>query len=921
MRLKTAALCTASLAALAFATPAAAQEAPVDAAAEAQTNPADPDPAADAPADDAIVVTGLRRSLRSAQNIKRNSDQIVDAIVAEDIGKLPDTTVSDTAARIPGIQVERNGGEASRVLVRGLDRFYYATTYNGREIFTAETRSVSLADFPAGAVAAVEAFKTSTADLVEPGISGLVNVRSRRPFDFKDREIAGSAWVLYPNQSREKSLNGNLLIADRWSAGDNEFGGLIGVSYTQLKFKDSTRRHGFFIADLAGGRSPDWPEIQYNIGNRWRPSVNGALQFRSGDLQLYGEALWQGYRERESDSQWAQPLWNCGEATYSNIQFAPNSRYIVSGRVNQPGCDGNGNGGFPFGFAAAGTRKTNTYQIAFGGSYDAGPLKITADVARTDSRFDLEVESVDWQLRTNNFTVDWFTGLPGGNGPTLTISGIDLANINNYSYRGLFEEYLTAEGDDWQGRLDFDYETGVSFLPRLQVGVRAVDRVAARSGGAVYWDLFGSGIPLSATGLQWELLQPGFRGDDNRPTPSSWFAPTFDSVQNNLVAFRQFNIGLRGAGAINGGTVRGPNRDPLRSFDISENSLAGYAQLSYAFDLGGIAIDGKLGLRGVQTKVSLSGFSTLTGTPAPIDFDNKYTDWLPNLNLRAALANGLVMRFAATQTRTRPEFGDLNPSLNFGAPVVCPPNATNCFRNASGGNPFLKPLESNNLDASLEYYFSRGFAALNVFHRKMTGFILGSSYILPDRDPNGVQVQVGGPINSADGRISGIEAQVRTFFDIPGLPSFLRNFGVEANVTRLNAKTDQPTPIGVQRLRIPDTSKWVANLTGMYEGGGFTSRLSYNWRSKYPEGAISDRGNFTLQGRGRGGSRLDFSNSYDLNNALTVFVDWSNILKKPFQSDIVRINNAGGRETSREVFPLVTRFEESIVSAGLRFRI
>src|SRR6476661_901572 len=212
----------------AAATPAlaqTAQPAPVDPNVQAQQSPAQPagsaqtgnaaqatnaqqQAAADA---GSIVVTGLRRSLQSARNIKRNSPQVIDAIVAEDIGKLPDVYVSDTAARIPGVQVERGGGEAGRVLVRGLPDF--TTTYNGREIFTAETRSVALQDFPAGAIGAVEAFKTSTANLVEPGLTGLINVRSRRPFDFSGFEVAGSAWALRPNQSEDVTPNFNLMVS------------------------------------------------------------------------------------------------------------------------------------------------------------------------------------------------------------------------------------------------------------------------------------------------------------------------------------------------------------------------------------------------------------------------------------------------------------------------------------------------------------------------------------------------------------------------------------------------------------------------------------------------------------------------------------------------------------------------------------
>ena len=174
-------------------------------------NPAEPAQNADAPqspaaaagtAEHAIVVTGLRRSLQSARNIKRNSDQIVDAIVAEDIGKLPDITVSDTAARIPGVQVEHARGRSQPSPAARPRRTYYTTTYNGREIFTAETRSVALQDFPAGAIAAVEASSVDS-KLVEPGFAGLINVRSRRPFDFKGFEIAGSVWGNSPNQSND----------------------------------------------------------------------------------------------------------------------------------------------------------------------------------------------------------------------------------------------------------------------------------------------------------------------------------------------------------------------------------------------------------------------------------------------------------------------------------------------------------------------------------------------------------------------------------------------------------------------------------------------------------------------------------------------------------------------------------------------
>jgi iron complex outermembrane receptor protein len=933
MRLKTLVRCSASVAMLAASiAPAWAQDEAADDA-DAQgpvTGEQDPPQDAGTPAaEDEIVVTGLRASLRSAQNIRRNSEQIVDAIVAEDIGKLPDVAVSDTAARIPGIQVERSGGEASRVLLRGLDRKYYTTTYNGREIFTAETRSVALQDFPAGGISAIEAFKTSSANLVEPGIAGLINVRSRRPFDFDGFEVAGSVWGVYPDQSQDLEPNAQLLVSNRWDVGGGEIGALINFSYTRLHYRDSIRRHGFFIADLAGGRSPDWPEIRYNEAERTRPSVNGAIQWRpSADLEFYVEGLWQGFREDSTDRMWAQPLW--GGASYENIVIQ-NGR-VISGTVNRPtACCG---GNQTWGFQGATTRDTDTYQFAAGGRYDAGPLRISADLARTDTTFELRTESVDYEINTNNFSVDWFTGDINGPGPTFQVRGIDPTNPAIYNYRGFFEDHLTATGKDWQARLDLEYEpAGLDFIPSVQAGVRFVDRDAAADAGAFYWNLRDRGIPISAVPLDYVLQPHGFRDDNHPPVPITWLAPSFDSVWNNLTEFRQFNIGLTGIGSVDG-----PPIDPARTFAINERTYAAYGQLNYEFHPGQVTIDGSLGMRVVQTKEDIRG--TLFGATGPqeVNFQSEYTDWLPNASLRVEFMPGVQMRLVVTETMTRPTFEQLNPALRLDPIPGCVPGGpVDCVRTGSGGNPFLQPLQSTNYDISFEYYFSRnGFAALAAFRRDMEGFITNRRFEFPQPDPeSGLPLLVTGPVNTRTARIQGFEAQFSSFFDF--LPGFLSGLGAQANVTFIDAKADfdllcdpvTPTCTATpafpnattQRLRIPDVSRWTYNIVGMYERGGLTLRLAYNHRSGFPEGDLSERDRFfTLQGRGHGVSRLDWSSSYAISDNLTVFFDWTNILGDPFRSDIVRVNYPGGVPSAPEIFPMVVRFEESTISSGIRFR-
>jgi hypothetical protein len=171
------------------------------------------------------------------------------------------------------------------------------------------------------------------------------------------------------------------------------------------------------------------------------------------------------------------------------------------------------------------------------------------------------------------------------------------------------------------------------------------------------------------------------------------------------------------------------------------------------------------------------------------------------------------------------------------------------------------------------------------------------------------------------------------------MPLWARSFGIEANASHIDATAQytlfcNPTitqpicaaPLGggnatTRTLPIPDVSKWNFNVTGMYEHGPLSARLSYSWRGKYPEGPLGERdGNYTLQGRARPSPRLDFSSSYTVNDNLTLFLDWTNIFPRPFKSDIVRVNYANGQPTSTVIFPMVVRFEETILSGGVRFR-
>jgi TonB-dependent receptor len=930
MRVKTIVLCSASTLMLTLAaTPARAQTqpppqptppatTPATTDAGAQANPATPgpvSPGADAGQADegAIVVTGLRQSLQSAERIKKNSVQQIDAIVAEDIGKLPDIAVSETAARIPGLQVTRRAGEADTVLVRGLPDF--TTTYNGREIFTAETRVVALQDFPAANIAALEVFKTSTADLVEAGLAGLVNVRSRRPFDFKGLEVAGSAWALYSRQAGKVTPNGNFLVSDRWSTDAGDFGALINLSYTELQYLDSENSNTDFVANSPAGRLPDIQRVYYRSGNRVRPSVNAAFQWRPHPgLEFYVEGLYQGFRNKIDDHLIAVPLW--GGSSYTNIQLRPGTDLVQSGTVTNPFR--------PDGFQGGTYNKTDTYQIAGGGSYESGRFRLTGDVAYTNSRFVGSTESVDYMFR-NPQTVNFNSGLPqgAGGGPEFSFTNFDASNPANYLFRGFYEEAQVSKGHDWQARLDAQYDTGNPILSRIEAGVRWTDHKAHREFGNRYINFESKRIPITQVPFDYELFRPGFRGTDLQDGFRTWLAPTYASIRDNTGQMRQFLLGLGkpdtppSFGTL---TVADPAPDPLQTYNATESSLAGYVQARYAI---GETVDGVIGLRAVKTRDTISGTSLLqqpNNAPSvysPVSVANSHTDWLPNASMRVHFTPQVQLRLSATKTRTLPTFAQLNPSASLGTtPTNCQggtdPYA--CARTGGGGNPYLNPFTSWNYDASLEYYFSRtGLLAVAVFRRDLKGFIQNQQvrYIDPALGP----LIINGPVNTNKGRINGAEAQFTTFFDWEWVPGFLRSFGAQANVTYLDTRLDDPiAPPTITSHRIFGVSKWTYNLVGMYEHGGLSVRLSYNKRSHALE-TLQNRGDDIYIENSVPAGRLDLSTSYTVTRNVTVFFDWTNMLNKPFRVDLSSARNGAARSDWTRFF----RFEEEILSGGIRF--
>lgn len=821
-----------------------------------------------------VVVTGIRSSLRSAQDVKRNADEIVDAIMAEDIGKLPDINASESLARVTGVQVERGGGEASRVIVRGLPDI--ATTYNGRDIFTAEGRSVAMQDFPAAAISALEVYKSSSAWRLESGIAGAVNVRSRRPFDFEDFKVSGSLRGSYANQSEQYDLNGDILISDRWNTGIGEFGALLNLSQTRLHYLDSVRWDGGVLGTVttqsddpaaAGARFPDAVGIYYGTGDRTRPSANLALQWRPNDQwEFYVDALYQGYRAKISNRQFVLPLYDAN-TRFENMVLRPDGSSVQS--LTAVG------GLRPEQWQGADTGQTDTFQVAIGGTYAKGPLRVDFDLARTDSTYEVSNYSFDTAF-ADTPVADINFNIPGDNrGVEFAFRDFDASAPENYIYRGFFDRHYIAAGDDVQARIDLTYDTNSILFPQVKFGLRYVDRNGSYENGERYQNDEALRLSLGQVPLDFAMIPGGFNNSDVQAF-RTWLAPTYQSLRHNVEAMR----------ALAGFDAGRPPINPQQTYVANEKAYTAYGQADFALNTA-IPIDGEFGVRIVKTRFDVEGSSRTTENGlevfTPVDRGSGYTDILPSFNLRARLTDDVILRLAANQTRTRPGFGQLNPGLS-----ISPTTDSSGRRTASGGNVDLQPIQSNNYDASLEYYFAdTGAATIAVFRRDVSGFIADQTTDIID--PVYGELRVTRPVNLSDSSLTGVEIGFTTFFDYDFVPDWAQGFGVQANATYIDGD-------------LPYLSKYSYNLTGMYERGPWMARLAYNVRTKYGNGVIGEYVDDV--------ARLDFSAGWSPTENITFSFDASNILGEPFRSFY---------DYGSGVYPRDVRYEESLYMIGVRF--
>lgn len=856
MAFKPFAYCAASILALGFASAAYAQ----DMAPDAGENEAND-----------IIVTGVRASIVGALNVRKESVQIVDSIMSEDVGKLPDNNVIEALQRVTGIQVtNRAGGEAAGISIRGLPDAL--TTLNGRNIFTAAGQSFALQDIAANLVNRVDVFKTRSADQIETGLAGQVDVQTRRPFDFDGFAISGLARGIYNEQADTYNPNVALLVSNRWETGIGDIGLLVNGSYTRTKYRDQTVTAGALVpfADMnptAGtgltafqrifpaAKDPITGQFAVVPGlGAWEPGLDRGLSTAAGSTMLVNGVGTPYYLAR--DAVFSSDLYGKRERPSFNValQWAPNSSSVYTAEVFYAGFRGEtfnslqfsfvdywanpvaptlydgtnivksriANSVYGFNSGDFNTSKTDSWVYALNGKWDLGDRgKIVGDIAYQRSKVDSSFIAMRTDRVANSITTDFNAG---GGIPSFHFDDDSLlADPSVWNVAQLYDNASRDKGSAITGTLDGYYTWDEGFIRQVKAGIRIDQRRA--SNYVRTQDAGGLGASLASLGEDaWFTNKDFYQGGADVPT--SWVLANGYWLHDNADTVR----GLYGLKTSDQLSLQ-------KTFNIDENTIAMYLQ-----------VDGELSIFGRPLKLQ-AGVRYVT-VDTDYDFYDRYNNgahtgvssgssrWLPSFTARYEIFDNLRLRFNYGETLRRPNFGDINPNYSLTGDL------TNLgYGSGTAGTANLKPTHSKNFDVALEWYFDRNSAiTLTGFRREIDGLVVPLTIreYIPN---NGIiagatdYFAITRPVNASNGVLKGLELGLTYFPDY--LPGPLNGLGFVGSVTVLDSKQNIPMSDSAGNITGQATSSFFGvsdlsyNATLAYDNGPIGARLSYIWRKEF----------------------------------------------------------------------------------------
>lgn len=907
-----------------------------------------------------IVVTGIRSSLRKSLDVKRDAIQVVDAISAEDVGKFPDTNVAEALQRISGVAIDRSGGEGQFITVRGLGPEFNSVFLNGRTLATDNPgREFSFDILASDIIQRAEVFKTSSSNLPSGGIGATVNIVTGRPLDRPGTSFTISGAGQYDELREEFSPD--FTAVGSWSNEDRNVGVLFGASYSDRSSQeDRSDTNGFSLRDgatvvnapegssgldasalvpLAAGRVQQQAVFSRDVQDRERLTLNGAFQLRPTDtLELTIDGLYSSFEVDSLATQFSgffsppfiNPVVDENGTVISfsrpSVDFNERNPLISA----QTGLSQNDN------VITSNNRDADTFMIGANLKWDVTEqFEMSADISVSEATREgtnpfvvigaLAPESPLIQLPNDN-GITTITNLVGLTDPS--IQRLHFVNINRTE---VDDEIVEAKlGGDWHvesGPLK-TVSFGASYSDRTK-GQTVFDNFSPTQGGNVFCAYCGYNVaadPSILSPFSFGGFLSGVAGADSVPNQTLDFS--LDDAFGILNSDANINNPARAPGqspaefAANaadliarrdaaGGNVFGfytPDLNPGAGFVVDEEVVAFFINTEWSGELGGsLPWAANFGFRVARTETSSAGvdqpviqFSESAGDTqllvdfgpsTPVSVGNDYVSFLPSINVKFETSESTVLRFAYSETLTRPTLTALGVNNTFGGRSNAPISG--------GGNPLLEAFESENYDASFEYYFNEiGAVSLTLFHKDFGNFLesatlpVAQDVVFPAGNGGrtvdetvSVDFQDTRDVNGETGSITGFEFAAQSTLDF--LPGVWSNLGAAVNYTYVTSSIDRAPGSGATECDYNGLSENSFNVSGFYEDERFQVRLAYNYRDEFLDQCFSD---FSEPRERESFGQLDLSAAYNVNDSVQVFLEAIN-LNEEESRDFSRFRN------------------------------
>ena len=851
---------------------------------------------------DRMLVTGFRRSVEQSIGTKRTSTSVVEAVYAEDIGKLPDVSIAEALARLPGLTSQRVDGRSQTIDVRGLGPDFSVALFNGREqVTTGDNRGVEFDQYPSELLGSVVVYKTPDASIIGQGLAGTVDMRTIRPLDVDEQVMSLSARyernddsALNPDGSNDGYRASAIYIGQ---SNDRRLGLTFGATI-QSTPNQIERFNAWGYPDIGDGqtRVPGGAKPFVQSNELERIGLLGTLQYAPNEnFSTTLDLAYSDFEEKQILRGIEFPMaWSSAQLQDG---FVVEDDLIVQGQFNNV-----------FGVMRSdrNDRSAQLLNIGWNTQFQIAPQwSMETDVSYSRAKRE------DVLMESYAGTGPAQSGLPDSLGFTIAPSGvfqfnpsIDYANPNLFVLTdpqgwgaGAQPDPLTQAGfinnpetEDWlaNARAQLQYSFADGPFSSGMLGLSHTRRDKERSirqtflippGGAT-----SSAIPSAAmvgtTGLGFIGI-PGMIAWDPRYLLDNFY-------EQVSVELSSFNV--------------------PQDWNVREDVTTTYLRFDIDTLMGNVPVYGNVGLQAVYTDQDSSGFrvagaevgaGVAEGGFIPVDDGASFWRFLPSLNLIFEVGNDQLVRFGASRVMARPRMDQLNASLalNTNFPLLESADPNQSFFSAGGGNPRLRPTMSNSFDLSWERYFDNdsGYIAIAGFYKDIEDFInpfdsfitdfsaFVDDFLTPEQAARlgTTQGLTFGPTNRGSGWIRGVEftTALQASMFAPALDGF--GFLFSASYTDSKVKLgDDPDPITV-----PGLSTWVINSTVFYERNGFEVRLSHRYRDDFLSEVFGLSGT-RVQRDAKSESVFDAQIGYQFRGGtlegLNVFLQANNLTNEPF---------------------------------------